>query len=112
METKTNTPTDAEIVEVLATKGMGWEFWTAGTTRFGKVNKSAWNPPDDLNAVREVEARLTEGQQDAYIKQLVSLLRQGNPHLIIGRFATRHADPRTCCVALWRVLEGSEYVQR
>lgn len=105
---------DQEIIEVLATKGMGWEFWPSGETHFGKVDKG-WNPLTDRNAVAAIEARLkllpapSSTEMTPY-RRYVSILAErvgvnwhNDPYTECA-WAIRHASPRVCCEALVKVL--------
>lgn len=103
--------TDAEIVEVLATKGMGWHevngCW-ANEGESASVLADCWNPLTDLNAVAEVEARLTSAQWDEYLRFILesfpdraSFNECYDPEFVM----IRHTPARTCCEALVRVLK-------
>lgn len=108
--------TDAEIVEVLAVKGMGWTvrgdwFLTPKRTDGDWVGQSSykrhtWNPladPAGMGPIREVEARLTEAQRSEYLDLLEedSIRQHGCRH----SWDIRHASPRVCCEALCRVFQ-------
>lgn len=114
----TETRTDAEIIEVLATKGMGWrkhmsagpdatEVWLElqipGGKRTGRTIHR-WNPLTDLNACHEVEERLTEEQRHEYLQALF----RSTDKAIMTEWEYCHADARTRAYALAEVLRGGK----
>lgn len=116
--TKTDTLTDAEVVDALA-RFMGWRVvhkngnvfaYTGDAQRVlvlrGPATDSSlehWDPLNCLNAIREVEERLTEEQRREYLNTLVF----GNHDEVVWWYL-RHADARTCAMALAEVLGGKD----
>jgi len=108
------------MVEVLATRGMGWEkvrvhrdmiefkpqdrsnvMWWPGCV----ASERNWNPLTDRNALAEVEARLTPERRTAYVRDLLGMNDPNN--IDVGKFDLfhlRHAPPDLCTTALCRVL--------
>jgi hypothetical protein len=112
--------TDEKLIEILATKGMGYErsdlegMWitSMGGALFIDIFPEDFQPLTDLNAIAEVEARLTEEQWEAYIDELrVSLNKDVDNCTFFGGFEreVRHAPARTCAEALAKVLGGKRY---
>lgn len=100
-------PTDEQIVEVLATRGMGW--YSRGSYWFnsrGESQSRSWNPLTDRNALAEVEARLTETQRQQYLNDLVH-----GDHDEIVWWYLRHAPPNACARTLARVLAPELFVE-
>jgi len=102
--------TDTEKIEILAVRGMGWEdledCWgkTISKRRKGVYClKSKWNPLIDLNAIHEVEERLTEEQQDEYVLMLEKRFQFDTWELC-------HASPAVCAEALCRVLAPEKFL--
>lgn len=118
----TETPTDAEIVEILATRGMGFK-WHPATESHEEYLEQPDGPNvrvrlcvyrvhllrdlgylfTDLNAVRKIEERLSEGQREKYRTIMVKNKRM-DPNLPYF-WHYRHASARICCEALAEVLD-------
>jgi hypothetical protein len=120
MPTKTK-PTQERMAEILATKVMGWQRgdvceisvqFVSYKRRIYGPSVTNWDPFTDLNAVHEIEKRLTEDQQSRYMVILNrSLLHLENvpgfydSHL----WRIRHAAPADCAEALARVVAPEEF---
>lgn len=121
----TNTPSDAEVVEVLATKGMHftrdvfipnpdgpWEVWRypEGGVAYAVVRGSAscfvWDPLTSHDQIYEIEKRLSADQRRAYLVSITALLMEEEIHSrgLWKEWEYRHASARTCALALWKVL--------
>lgn len=119
MPSKTK-PTDAEIIEVLAVKGMGWSTsWSINNPKALMITRQdgyhrmwlhdcegvlCWNPLADMNAIHEIEERLTEPQRGRYmaiVETALGFTRMCPAPL----WAVRHASPRTCAEALYEALQ-------
>lgn len=120
--------TDAEIIEVLATKVMKWRLvpvtrgpGTNDMLRFQPEdrcaqlwwpncphNNGSWNPladPEGMGPIREIEARLTPEQRRAYIAKLYTSMTTEDDKWGGTLWDMRHASPRVCCEALCRVFQ-------
>jgi hypothetical protein len=99
--------TDQEIVEILATNGMGWPASIEIHGGKGvRCRMEWWNPLTDLNAIHEVEERLTDEQRRKYGFTLYDLLSlwDVDEDRIDVTWVIRHAPARTCAEALAKVL--------
>ena len=89
--------TDAQKIEFLATRVIGWH-WDSEC-----VARVAWSPLTDLNDCRQVELALPEALFADYVLHLEQGV--GWP-TYTWQYAT--ADPRTRCDAMIRALGGAE----
>lgn len=118
--------TDEQIIEVLATKGMGWNAkWSIENPKVLVITKQDgyllnwkadcsggiwWDPLTDLNTVADIEAGLTDEQRRNYVRRLQEAFRIDWLKHTCFEFALscRHASPRVCCEALVKALTYSE----